>query len=326
MHEPGDAAMMGCGTRVLVLLLLFAASAFSQAPAPKVEHVPPPDSTWTADATFTPIKSITDLGLGAIQGVVVRDGKVYAYGDVVFANPRVGVIREYTLDLEFTGREVRLTKDGKPLILHPTGLTWDDEFGTRLGDTVLKKAVMYRLNWERAWRDGNLDHAILATISDDAAINGCRPEFVKFAGKTWVASSDYGDVHPEIRLYDPAGLGAAKRSSSPSVATRTILAGAFNQNMHWDAKLGQLVCVQNVVEGRGWRLDYVDLKSAADDGRVSAPNARVKTMTFTSHDELEGFWPLDGDRVLIAVARRKDNLMLGTIKSDTPRQSPPGTP
>jgi hypothetical protein len=56
---------------------------------------PPPDATFMADAALDVERSITDLGLGAVQGVVVRDGKVYAYGDVVQAKPRVGVIREY---------------------------------------------------------------------------------------------------------------------------------------------------------------------------------------------------------------------------------------
>ena len=97
---------------------------------------PPPDASWTADAKLDVERSITDVGLGAVQGVVVRDGKVYAYGDVFQAQPRVGVIREYNERLEPTGRVVWLRKDGKPLIIHPTGLTWHDRWGTFLGDTV----------------------------------------------------------------------------------------------------------------------------------------------------------------------------------------------
>jgi len=83
------------------------------------QQQPPPDATWLADAALDIERSITDLGLGAVQGVVVRDGKVYAYGDVVKAEPRVGVIREYTQALEPTGRVVWLRKGGKPLITHP---------------------------------------------------------------------------------------------------------------------------------------------------------------------------------------------------------------
>jgi hypothetical protein len=121
-------------------------------------QTPPPDGDWTSDAVIEATKTVTDLGLGAVQGVVVRDGKVYAYGDVFSAAPRVGVIREYDMDLKPTGRVVWLRKGDTPRILHPTGLTWHPRWGTFLGDTVKKKAVIYRLDWEKAWsgRPGRL--------------------------------------------------------------------------------------------------------------------------------------------------------------------------
>ncbi len=177
-------------------------------------QVPPPDGEWTLNAAVESPRTVTDLGLGAVQGVAVRDGKIYAYGDLVLAKPRVGVIREYDLDFKPTGRVVWLRRDDKPLILHPTGLTWDRRWGTFLGDTVLKKAVIYRLDWERAWQDGDLDHAVRDVIDDDAAINGCRPTLVTLGGRTLLATSDYGNVRPEIRLYDPEALLAARRSST----------------------------------------------------------------------------------------------------------------
>jgi hypothetical protein len=86
---------------------------------------------------LTESRAITDLGLGAVQGVAVRDGKIYAYGDLVQSRPRLGVIREYDLELKPTGRVVWLRTGDKPLILHPKGLTWDRRWGTFLGDTVL---------------------------------------------------------------------------------------------------------------------------------------------------------------------------------------------
>jgi hypothetical protein len=96
--------------------------------------------------------------------------------------------------------------------------------------------------------------------------------------------------------------------------------------MHWDAETGRLTCVQNVIEGRGWRLEILDLAKAIEAGRADAPGVRLRTHTFASHDELEGYWPLDKDRSLIAVARRKDNLIVGGIRSVEPRTSPAGTP
>ena len=139
--------------------------------------------------------------------MVVRDGKIYAYGDVYRSQPRVGVIREYNERLESTGRVVWLRRGGKPLIVHPTGLTWHDRYGTFLGDTiktadpVRSRAVIYQLDWQKAWSKGDLDEAVLKVIEDDAAINGCRPEFVKLDGRPFLATADYGDLRPEIRLY-----------------------------------------------------------------------------------------------------------------------------
>ncbi len=184
-----------------------------QAP-PQVEG-PPPDQSWMADAAVGSARKVTDTQLGACQGIAIRDGRIYAYGDVYSAKPRVGVIREYDMDLKPTGREVWLRRAGRPLIIHPTGLTWHERWGTLLGDTVKKKAVIYRLDWERAWSDGNLDRAVRDVIDDDAAINGCRPTFVTLGSRTLIATADYGDVHPEIRLYDPDRLLAAHRSSAP---------------------------------------------------------------------------------------------------------------
>src|SRR5262249_4054104 len=143
---------------------------------------PPPDQSWMADALVDRATKQTDSQLGACQGIVIRDGRIYAYGDVYTAKPRVGVIREYDMELRPTGRAVWLRRADQPLIVHPTGLTWHDRWGTLLGDTVKKKAVIYRIDWDRAWSDGNLDHAVRDVIDDDAAINGCRPTFVTLGG------------------------------------------------------------------------------------------------------------------------------------------------
>ncbi len=292
---------------------------------------PPPDGTWMADASLRVEKSITDLGLGAVQGVVVRDGKIYAYGDVVQAHPRVGVIREYNLELEPTGRVVWLSRAGKPLIIHPTGLTWDARSGTFLGDTIKtadpakSRAVIYRLDWQKAWQGGNLDDAIVNVLEDDAAVNGCRPEFVQWNGRSLLATADYGDIRPEIRLCDPEALLAAGRTSAPGVVVHRVLCGGFNQNLHWDAASLRLICVQNVIAGRGWRLDELDLNKALCDGRATGPGVRIRQLTFDPHDELEGYWRLAEDRGIFAVARRHDNLFIATHRPQKASETAPGT-
>jgi hypothetical protein len=305
-------------TTIVAALCLFVSAVSCRA------QTPPPDSSWMADAVVEKSSKVTDAQLGAAQGIAVRDGGIYAYGDVYSARPRVGVIREYDLDLKPTGRQVWLRQADRPLITHPTGLTWDARWGTFLGDTFQKKAVIYRLDWKRAWDDGNLDNAVLDTIQDDAAINGCRPTFVTLAGKTLLATADYGDVHPEIRLYDTELLLKAHRSSAPGVVIHRALSGAFNQNLYWDPASGRLTCVQNVVEGRGWRLDVIDLSRAIAEGRADLGGARIQTFTFSPHDELEGYWPLDQERSLFVTSRRDGNLVVGRIRPTEPRRSDPG--
>jgi hypothetical protein len=303
----------------LVLVLL--AGGLASAPAPRPQA--PPDAAWTANADLDDQRTRTMTGLGAMQGVSFRDDKVYLFGDVGDADPRVGVIREYTKDYEPTGRAVWLRRAGEPLIRHPTGLTWHRRWGTFLGDTVRRKAVIYRLDWAAAWADGNLDRALLDVLDDDAAVNGCRPEFVALDGRDYLATADYGDVRPELRLYDPARLLAAKRSSAPGVIAHRVLCGPFNQSLHWDAACGRVTCVQNVIAGRGWRLDVLDLARAVADGRAGGPGVRVRTLTFPPHDELEGYRPLGGRRGLFVTSGQRDNLTVGDVRDIPPTESRP---
>ena len=294
----------------IIALMLWTSSVFSQQQ--------PEDFTTQSNARLDSVQSVTDPELGAVQGIVVRDGKIYAYGDRVNATPRTGVVREYALNLQPTGRTLLLNRHGVPLIIHPTGLTWHERWGTFLGDTVKKKATVYQLDWEKAWQDGNLDRAVLATLNDDAAINGCRPLFVQLDGRTLLATADYGDVRPELRLYDPEAFLAQGRSSAPNVVLHRVLCGPFNQNLAWDERAGTLTCVQNVIEGKGWRLDRLDLSKAVADGRVEGAGVRHELLTFPYADELEGYWQVDETRVLFAAARRRDNLVLGSIQASRP--------
>lgn len=223
-----------------VVLLGFEVAQGQQVPF-AARYKPQPNGDWTADAIVDQASMVTDTRLGAGQDAAVRDDKVDAYGDVRSVSPRVGVIREDDLDLKPTGREVWLRKDGKPLILHPTGLTWGARYGTFLGDTVNKQATIYRLNWNRAWLDGNLDSAVLDTVKDGVSVNCCRPEFVIVDGKTLLTTTDYGDIRPEIRLIDPETLLKARRISAPGVVVNRVLTGPGNQNLHWDRDLRQLI-------------------------------------------------------------------------------------
>jgi len=270
---------------------------------------------WSSNSVLEDARTLTIEGLGAMQGVSFHEGKVYLYGDCYDVKPRVGVIREYSTDFQATGKVIWLRDKNQPVLRHPTGLTWHCRWGTFLGDTVAHKGIIYRLDWETALEDGNLDRAILAVMEDDAAVNGCRPEFVSLDGKDYLATADYGDVRPEVRLYDPAKLLAARRTSAPGVIAYRFLAPPFNQNLHWDKDAKQLTCVLNAIEGRGWRLDTFDLKQAVTDGRAWGPSVRVQSRTFPNRDELEGYRPFLNGFGLFVTSSRRNNLVVGRIKS-----------
>jgi hypothetical protein len=160
-------------------------------------------------------KPITAQGIGAGQGVEVRDGRVYLYGDAA-----TGIIREYDLvdnsALTFTGRQVQLTTGTQDLMPHPTGLTVGPDLTTFIGNTVSEKGTIFRIDWARALANGTLDGAVLGTIADDLAVNGTRPEYVRVGARWLVATADYGALGNEVRLYDPERLKTAARTSEPA--------------------------------------------------------------------------------------------------------------
>jgi hypothetical protein len=283
----------------------------------------PPDSTWKANAAIADLQFHTDVSLGAAQGVSYRERKLYFYGDVYAAKPRVGIIREYTLDMQPTGRDIQLSRAGKPLICHPTGLCWDKRFGCFIGDTVNKVGHIYQLDWNKALADGNLDHAVLAEILDDTATNGCRPEYVSLGNRRLLATADYGDVHPEVRLYDPALLVSLHHSAAPGVCVYRFASGPFNQNLFWNASAGELTCVQNVVAGLGWKLDVFHLQTAID--KQSLDKARRRTFIFKPHSELEGYLRQPDGRDLFVTSSPRNNLFTGKIQTVAEFVTPNGT-
>jgi hypothetical protein len=300
----------------------------------QVPAEPPPDRPIVANARLSDVTRLTDADIGYGQGVSLHDGNAYVYGDNPFLKPRVGVISEYTISksgaLSATGRRITLSKRGRTVSQHPTGLTWDERLGCFLGDTVDGVATIRQIDWRRALADGTLDCAILATIRDDACINGCRPEFVTLAGKRLLATADYGDITPRIRLYDVERMLAAGKTSAPGVVVAQIACGPYNQNLHWNEAAGTLVCVQNAILGRGWRLDYLDLAAAVKAKNANALGVRIKTETFLPHDELEGYRPLavpaDDPLSLFIISSPRHNLITGRIEATEPTVSPPAGP
>lgn len=248
-------------------------------------------------------------GLGAGQGVEVRDGFVYLYGD-----GETGVIREFEavgLDssrprLQPTNRVISLTHNGRDALAHPTGLTHHPAFGTIMGDTVGGIGRIHFLDWGRALSDGNLDHALLHSLHDDLAVNGTRPEFVEYLGKPYVATSDYGSRGNAVRLYRPESLRDAEKTSDDGVLAYMWKCGPWVQNLHWSSHTGLLFLVQNQIEGKRWQLTTLNL-------RLRNPAVR-QVIRFDGHDdELEGFHMLGRGHAIFYTSSRQFNTCLADV-------------
>jgi len=270
------------------------------------------------NAVIEPADSVTDASLGAVQGAVIRDGLIYAYGDYKYSGHHTGVIREYTLKLQYTGRMVKLTQNGVSIIPHPTGLTWDPQWGTFMGNTVKRKGKIIRIDWKRAWADSNLDHAVLDIIDDDAASNGSRPVFVKIGEEQFIASADYMEFSPELRLYNISAMLKTGKTSTAGVIIHRLKCSQNTQNLYWDSERGYLTFVQNrwpfVWPYRGFHLETIKLFEAIAAGSVSDPSVIISSMYFKDKEELEGWFPVNDSLSVFAVNRKYHNLFTAEIK------------
>ncbi len=266
----------------------------SQAPSGPVVSLDPP---------------ITVEGLGAGQGVEVRDGHVYLYGDA-----STGIVREYDVlensMLRFTGRQIQLTAGGGDLVPHPTGLTVAPSLPTLLGNTVSEKGTILIIDWARGLASGTLDGAVQATVADDLAVNGTRPEYVRVGQRWLVATADYGARANEVRLYDPEALKTAARTSEPGVLVYRFRSSPYVQTLHWLDGPGLLVLVQNKQDGQGWRLTVVDLARSIAAG--------VEQVTLTTDlapsSELEGFHMLAPGRGLFLTSEPVFNVYFANVR------------
>jgi hypothetical protein len=255
-------------------------------------------------------RTLTVDSLGACQGVSIQKGNVYLYGD-----REVGMVREYNRlgdSLVYTGREVKFSIDTTDVIGHPTGFAIRKGFPTFIGNSVRLnkegtrwKAVISCVDWPGLWKTGKLQGNLLNTIEDDACIQGTRPEYIDYKGHVYVATADYGNNGNQVRLYRPEKLKSAKKTSEPGLVYARFTCSPFVQNLHWIPEKRQLVLVQNQVEGRRWRLTFLDFDKSIAEGKEHV----LRVMDFDPADELEGFVLLPGGKDGIAVtSSRKRNV------------------
>ena len=258
-------------------------------------------------------KSQSVDSLGACQGISFQNGHIFLYGD-----REVGVIREYKQSgdsLQYLQQEIKLTVNGKDVINHPTGMAVHGNLPVFIGNSIrlnpegsLWKAVIYHVNWKGMKQTHTLDGNLLQTIDDDTCIQGTRPEYVEYNHKWYVATADYGDKENEVRLYDPAVLAKANKTSEKGVLVKKFTCTPWVQNLHWVPEKKQLVLIQNQIEGRKWRFTYIDLEKSIQTGRQEV--VRVVDIN-ERNDELEGFGFLQSSNMGIAVSSsRKNNVNL----------------
>jgi len=260
-------------------------------------------------------RAITVDSLGACQGISYQNGNIFLYGD-----REVGMVRKFKMvgdSLVYQGQEYKLTQKGQDIINHPTGIAYNGSSPTFIGNSIRLnaegtkwKAVIYCVDWKGLQRTGTLDGNLINTIEDDACIQGTRPEYVKYEGKWYVATADYGDHGNEVRLYDPEKLKTASKTSEKGVLYKKFTCTPWVQNLHWVANKGVLVLIQNKIEGRQWRFTYVDLKKSIEAGKQVVIS---QVDQIDRGDELEGFSFIGNDNKGIAVtSSRKNNVNFTT--------------
>ncbi|MFT3824195.1 MAG: hypothetical protein QM731_09755 [Chitinophagaceae bacterium] len=262
--------------------------------------------TYRQDMTLDHAYSIDSLG--ACQGVSYQNGKIFLYGD-----REVGMIREYKMEgdsLVYMHKEMKLTLNDTDVINHPTGIAYNGKDPVFIGNSIrlnkegtLWRAVIYCIDWNGLQKTGTLDGNLLNTIEDDACIQGTRPEYVKYNNKWYVATADYGNKANEVRLYDPALLKKAGKTSEAGVVVKKFTCTPWVQNLHWIAEKGQLLLIQNQTEGKGWRFTYVDLAKSIASGKQEV----VRVVDTDRPDELEGFTFLRSNNKGIAVSSSRRN-------------------
>jgi hypothetical protein len=254
-------------------------------------------------------RTITVDSLGACQGISYQKGRIFLYGD-----REVGMIREFKLEndsLVYQHKEYKLTQKGQDVINHPTGIAYNGGGPTFIGNSIRLnaagsqwRAVIYNVNWKGLLKTGTLDGNLINTIEDDACIQGTRPEYVKYDGKWYVATADYGDHGNEVRLYDPEMLAKAKSTKEPGVLYKKFTCTPWVQNLYWKADKGILVLIQNKMEGRHWRFTYIDLKKSIAAGKQVVIS---QVDGINRADELEGFSFLGDNKSGMAVTSSRSN-------------------
>jgi hypothetical protein len=104
-------------------------------------------------------------------------------------------------------------------------------------------------------------------------------------------------------LYNPIALSKADKTSEKGILFKKFTCSPWVQNLHYIAGKDILVLIQNQIEGRKWRLTFLNLEKSLASGQESV----IKVIDTDKLDELEGFTFTDKANKGIAVSSSRKN-------------------
>jgi hypothetical protein len=257
------------------------------------------------------ISSVTARHIKKLNGVEIREGSIFAYGQDNAGNGKIVEYKWKRNDLHSTGYENGISLG--TTIKQPTGMTYHDTLGTFLGNSNEIRNEIIFIDWDILKNSRNLGWATVNTTIDDLAKNTSKPEFVQYRGEWFLASVDMGDYSSTIRLYDPLELQSATYTSDYGVLRHAINAPRNIANIYWHNATGELLLAKKKIFG-GWEVIGINLEKSVDSGSI----VRSSIVGLSGGNKaIMGFHYLFGtDRAIIVTSDKKDNISAINLHSE----------
>jgi hypothetical protein len=266
------------------------------------------------------VQQLTVNNIGACQGVFIWEGSVWLYGDrdgegIIKRLEWVGPNDNAAPMLVDTGEtyELKLYRNRyarnddneqlpRNLIPNPSGITYHPDYDTFIANTDDEQSTLYPIHFLGLTESGSLDDWIMNKVIDDLATNGTRPEFIRYNGRWLIASADGLGM---LRLYDPAKLKKAKRTSDDGVLVQSFSTVPFVQSLHWIDEEQTLVLAQNQTANLGYRLTLLKF----DDDPKAETFERVIDLGQPA-DKLTGFGIIAPGWAVLSSASEENNVSI----------------
>ncbi len=208
---------------------------------------------------FSP-QSFSELGadLGEPIGLEFREGRLLALGDI-----DDGVIIEFELgngnQIGRVTATIDLDNDVGPEAPFPTGLSRHGN-QTVLGNLREGVSTLLFIDWDAARSSQSLNATVFEAVIDDLGVSS-GPEVVTVGAKGYVAVADV--QAEQVRLYDPAALASADKTSDLGVLSSSFSTNAPINSMFYDTP--SLMVIQSTAVGATLRV--IDLTNSISMGQ-----------------------------------------------------------